>query len=63
MTAEHGVFLAFLTGMVLWAVYLLGSALYEVWHRHHVRSRWHEHTEGDYLDLRPRIEIGRRRWR
>jgi hypothetical protein len=25
------------------------------------RERWYEHTEGDYLDLRPRLQIGRRR--
>ncbi len=32
----------------------------EWWRRRHVR--WYDHTEGDYLDLRPRLQIGRRKW-
>ena len=34
----------------------------QVWRERHKRPWWRD-TEDDYIDLRPRIQTGRRKWR
>jgi hypothetical protein len=43
-------------------VYWLVSAIVQVWRERHKRPWWRD-TEDDYIDLRPRIQTGRRKWR
>lgn len=33
-----------------------------LWARLRRRELWYDHIEGDYLDLRPRLEYCRRKW-